>query len=59
MGPRSQEGGKAGEGGGGGELYLTPHSHHQNDIALRWAAMRAIIKSLIIVVGKVTQDKSP
>ena len=30
-------------GGGGGLLYLTQHSHHQNDSALRWAATRATL----------------
>ena len=26
-----------------GDLYLIPHSQHQIDSALRWAAMRAIL----------------
>ena len=32
-------------GGGGGGLYLPPakDSHHQNDSALRWEAMRDIL----------------
>ena len=28
---------------GGRETVLTQHSHHHNDSALRWAAMRAIL----------------
>ena len=31
-------------GGGGGGFYLTLRCHRQNDSALRWAAMIAIIK---------------
>ena len=31
---------------GRGGLYLTPHCHHQNDSALRWAAVKAILMFL-------------
>ena len=30
-------------GGGGGGLYIALHCHHQNDIALSWAAMGDIL----------------
>ena len=30
--------------GGGGEIYLSLHCHHQNDICINgWAVMRAIL----------------
>ena len=41
-----RDGEKGGGYGGGGEgeiIYLSLHCHHQNDSALRWAAMKAML----------------
>ena len=36
-------------------IYLSLHCHHQNDLHLRWAAMRAILNVSLIVRDKVTR----
>ena len=44
-------------GGGGEGLCLTLYCHHQNDSALRSAAMRdVLIHVLFIVMGRVTRQ---